>query len=209
MISLEDYLKDPCGSSSLPWWKTRDFQLPPSIQVVHARDFDESLLLYHHDEPYFRLHHDLIHIPEKSLPGFDIRQATSADAREIARIINASYPDISVSLKTVNSWCELPVYDPALWLMVRKTDSGKAVACATAEYDHQAREGILDWVQVLPAYRRRGIGRTMVYALLSRLKDKADFATVSGRINNPANPEALYRACGFTGNGMWHVLRGR
>ena len=34
----------------------------------------------------------------------------------------------------------------------------------------------------------------------------AEFATVSGKVNNPTNPESLYRKCGFTGNDIWHIL---
>ena len=121
----------------------------------------------------------------------------------IAGIISASYPDIRVTPDTVSSWRALPVYDPGLWLTARAEGSGEAAACAIAEYDPEAREGVLEWVQVLPAFRRRA----MVCTLLSRIKEKADFATVSGRTNNPAKPEALYRACGFTGRDIWHVLR--
>ncbi len=99
------------------------------------------------------------------------------------------------------------MYDPSLWLMVKELGSGEAVACAIAEYDPEAREGILDWVQVLPAFHRQGIGKAMVYALLTLVKGKAAFATVSGQMNNPSNPEALYRACGFEGLDVWHVLK--
>lgn len=34
----------------------------------------------------------------------------------------------------------------------------------------------------------------------------ADFATVSGKVNNITNPERVYRKCGFEGNDIWHVL---
>ena len=40
-------------------------------------------------------------------------------------------------------------------------------------------------------------------------EENATFATVSGQCNNPTNPEALYRKCGFTGSDVWHVLRKR
>ncbi len=208
-ISLEDYLKDPCGNLSLPWWKARRFHCPPDIKVLHERDVDESMLAHHREEPYFRLHHDLSHIPIDPLAGFDIQQASACDIPLIAHIINESYPDISVTPEAVAAWQKLPVYDPCLWLMVKELGKSEAVACAIGEYDPQAREGILDWVQVLPAFQRQGIGKAMVCALLSRMKGKADFATVSGQKNNPTNPEALYRACGFTGDDVWHVIKAR
>lgn len=206
---LEDYLKDPCGSLSLPWWKAKSLAMPEDVMVLHARAFDEAMLADFTDEPYFRLRHNLSQIPAEALPGFEIGQAAAGDIPLIARIINESYPDISVTPESLGAWQKLPVYDPALWLTVRESATGNAAACAIGEYDPEAREGILDWVQVLTAFRRKGIGKAMVYALLSRMKGKADFATVSGQKNNPAKPEALYRACGFTGDDVWHVLRPR
>ena len=38
------------------------------------------------------------------------------------------------------------------------------------------------------------------------MKGIADFATVSGKVDNETNPEALYRKCGFVGNDVWHIL---
>lgn len=206
-MRLEEYLKDPCGSSSLPWHKARHLRLPKGLRVVHDRDLVGAVPAGYSDEPYFRLRHDLSRIPPWTVPGFRIAQASEEDIPAIAGIINASYQDIRVTPDTVSSWRALPVYDPGLWLTARAEGSGEAAACAIAEYDPEAREGVFEWVQVLPAFRCRGIGRAMVCTLLSRMKERADFATVSGQINNPAKPEALYRACGFTGGDVWHVLR--
>ena len=65
---------------------------------------------------------------------------------------------------------------------------------------------ILEWIQVLPQYRGKKIGQLIVTELLFRMKDVADFATVSGKVDNETNPEALYRKCGFVGNDLWHIL---
>ena len=70
-ISLENYLKDPCGSLSLPWWKGKNLQLPPDILVLHERDFDQAMLAHYKDDPYFRLRHALADIPHRPLPGFE------------------------------------------------------------------------------------------------------------------------------------------
>jgi hypothetical protein len=51
-----------------------------------------------------------------------------------------------------------------------------------------------------------GLGQCIVNELLSRLKDKADFVTVSGRVNNETQPERLYEQCGFSNKKNWHVL---
>ena len=81
-------------------------------------------------------------------------------------------------------------------------------ASGIAEYDEKCREGIIEWVQVLPEYRRQGLGRKIVAVLLRRLRDLgAEFATVSGDLDNVTDPLSLYRKCGFTGDDLWYVCR--
>lgn len=86
-------------------------------------------------------------------------------------------------------------------------ESGKIAGTGIAEFDAQMGEGILEWIQVSPECRGRGIGTYLVAELLHRIAAKAEFATVSGQVRNPSEPEKLYRKCGFTGNDVWHVLR--
>lgn len=62
---------------------------------------------------------------------------------------------------------------------------------------------------MLPEYRGRGVGQSIVNELLRRMQGRADFATVSGKVNNLTRPERLYRRCGFTGDDMWHILTQR
>lgn len=76
-----------------------------------------------------------------------------------------------------------------------------------AELDAEIKEGILEWIQVSPEYRGKGLGKFVVNELLWRMKDKAEFATVSGKVNNSTNPRGLYIACGFFGEEIWHVMR--
>ncbi len=83
------------------------------------------------------------------------------------------------------------------------------MAAGIAELDTQVGEGILEWIQVSPAYRGCGLGAYVVTELLARMPQKARFATVSGQINDPSNPEGLYRKCGFRGNDVWHTLTKR
>ncbi len=67
---------------------------------------------------------------------------------------------------------------------------GYSVVCATAKEN-----------------REKGLGQFIENELLWRMKDRAKFVTVSGKIDNATNPEMLYRKCGFTGNDVWHILR--
>ena len=87
------------------------------------------------------------------------------------------------------------------------TTNGRVVASGIAEVDPGIREGTLEWIQVSPDYRRKGLGRYIVNGLLQRLYGKADFVTVSGKLNNPGNPLALYCSCGFTDCVVWHIVR--
>ncbi|MGN0628125.1 MAG: GNAT family N-acetyltransferase [Oscillospiraceae bacterium] len=91
-------------------------------------------------------------------------------------------------------------------MLIKDIEYGKTAACGIADFDREIGELVLEWIQVLPEYRRRGLGKMLVNELLCRMGNRAKFATVSGRADSPSNPEALYRKCGFAGNDVWHVL---
>ena len=54
-------------------------------------------------------------------------------------------------------------------------------ALGIAEIDRNVPEGSLEWIQVLPSIKGKGLGKVLVLELLHRLKARADFTTVSGR----------------------------
>lgn len=84
--------------------------------------------------------------------------------------------------------------------------SASVVGCGIAELDKELHEGIIEWIQVLPVHRGKGIGQLIVNELLKRMSPKAKFATVSGKVNNETEPDLLYRKCGFAGDDIWHIL---
>ena len=96
---------------------------------------------------------------------------------------------------------------PDLWIGLKENGSGILAASGIAEFDPGIKEGILDWIQVSPEFRRQRLGCFVVMELLLRLKKRADFVTVSGRMHNPTNPYALYLNCGFENPVVWHVIR--
>lgn len=98
------------------------------------------------------------------------------------------------------------MYCPKLWILVKESATGICVGCGIADFDAEAEELILEWIQVLPEYRGKNLGTAMVKELLWRGRGFAKFATVSGKVDNKTKPEALYRKCGFVGNDVWHVL---
>lgn len=55
MISLTEYLKDPCGTLSIPYWKIKNIITPDHIKIVHQKDYAEEKFSDFTDEKYFRL----------------------------------------------------------------------------------------------------------------------------------------------------------
>lgn len=182
----KNYLADPCGTLSIPYYKEKSLTAPPGIRIVHERDFSPEDWAGWQDSPYFRLYHGLSHIP-RILPPEGYRLSGMEEAE-------------------ILSWRRRPWFRPELWLQMLD-GGGQMAGAALAEFDFEMGEGALEWVQVHPDHRRRGVGAALVSALLEQLEKIADFATVSGEINNPCMPETLYRRCGFTGNDIWHILR--
>ena len=206
MITLTEYLNNPCGTLSIPYWKAKNIVIPPDMKILHDKDFREDILSDYTDEKYFRLYHNLKGIPKITNDDFEITTSTRKDIKSIVQIINDSYTDISVNKNLIKSYTQTPVFNEALWIMVKEKATGIYVGCGIADFDTEAKELILEWIQVLPQYRGKKIGQLIVTELLFRMKDVADFATVSGKVDNVTKPEILYRKCGFTGNDVWHIL---
>lgn len=204
-ISEEQYLRNPCREASIPYWKAKTISVPNGMKLLHHDDFDEAEHRQYIDELYFRLIHDLHDLSAPMPPeGFSLCHAALSD---FADHINKCYDGIGISEAELRSYTTRPVYHAALWLAVRDNRTGEIAATGIAELDREIGEGVLEWIQVSENYRRCGLGSYIVSELLWRMRDTAQFVTVSGQCRSPANPEALYRRCGFTGNDIWHVLR--
>ena len=117
------------------------------------------------------------------------------------------HENIVVTEKEILKWKQRETFREDLCVCINAED-GKMVASGIAEFDETCREGIIEWVQVLPEYRERGLGKKIVDVLLWRLKGiGADFVTVSGNLDNTSSPLELYRKCGFTGDDIWYICR--
>lgn len=205
MITKDYYLSAPCKASSIPYWKTKSISIPGGMLIVHDDEYDNTRYPGYTDEPYFRLIHDLQNLSAPILPKrYSLSEATLG---EFAEHIKSCYENIGVSESELKNYAARPVYDASLWISVRDDQTGSIAATGIAELDRDIGEGVLEWIQVSKDARGKGLGRYIVSELLLRMKDAAQFVTVSGQCNNPANPEKLYRRCGFTGSDVWHVLR--
>lgn len=207
MLTKERYLADPCKAASIPYWKANSITVPDGMKILHQDEYDSTGYQEYIDEPYFRLIHNLKGLAEPVLPqDYSLCAATLS---EYAAHISSCYEGIGIIEEELQRYTLRPVYDAALWLVVKETHTGTIVATGIAELDREIGEGVLEWIQVSQGHRGKGLAKYIVSELLWRLKSKAGFATVSGQCNNSTNPEKLYRKCGFTGNDVWHILRKR
>lgn len=205
MLSLQEYVNDPCGTLSIPYWKSKRFIAPENMKIIHDKYYFDEMFNNYNDEAYFRLSHNLKNIGQVNMSDIEIVSGVS-DIDEFVQLINASYSDLSVTKEQMESYRNTPVYRSDLWILLREKNSDTVVAGGIADYDRETKELILEWIQVLPDYRKKGYGQLVVKNLLLKMQNIAEFATVSGKVNNPTNPQALYRKCGFTGNDVWHIL---
>ncbi|MBR0508088.1 MAG: GNAT family N-acetyltransferase [Clostridia bacterium] len=202
-VDERTYLADPCGASSLPFWKTERFRIPDGVTVLRDDVFRESKP-DGTDEPYFKLMHDLKNVDPPSLP--PEYETVACGVADYAAHIDACYEQEGVTEAELAAYAKRPTYDPSLWIAIRDKASGQIVASGIAELDARIGEGILEWIQVSPEHRRKGLGRFVVNELLRRMQGRAAFCTVSGKRNDPGDPFALYRACGFRDPVIWHVV---
>lgn len=192
------YLQDPCGTLSIPYWKWRTIQIPPDVLIMHHNE--GKVADGYKVQRFFRIKHDLQNIQE---PAVSVELITAED--ELADMINLCYDGqgIHVTEKDIQSWRQRRVYRPELWVKIVR--DYKIAASGIAEYDSETGEGILEWIQVLPEYQKQGYGQAIVNVLLKSLQPYAKFVTVSGSMENPNEPERLYRKCGFTGEDIWYI----
>ncbi len=205
MLQKEVYLANPCKASSLPFWKMNLITIPENMKIVLEEELQGIDTREYSDERYFKLVHRMNAIER---PMLDSRyELVFCEVSEYAKHIAACYDDVGISSEELASYQKHVVYDKDLWIAVRECRQSTIVASGIAEYDADIKEGILEWIQVSPGHRGKGLGKYIVKELLWRMKDKVDFVTVSGKVDNKTKPELLYRNCGFVGDAVWYILR--
>jgi len=213
-ISIEEYLKNPCGLLAIPYWKEKSLTLPDNMKIVNDKEllnsyeYKNSYKEEYNEELFFRLIHNLkiintINLSDNYTIGtIDI----NTQLADVVNIINNCYTHIGVNLDQVKEWTKSIVFDNSLWVYIKEIQTNKIVALGIAEIDKEVKEGALEWIQVLPEYHGKGLGQVIVNEILNRMIGKVNFVTVSGEVDNSTNPEALYRKCGFIGDDIWHIM---
>lgn len=182
--------------------------IPANMKIINNKDFQNIEISNYKDTQYFRLIHKLKNVGLSLLPDgyhFSIVDVTK-ELIIVQNIINNSYEDIRVTIKEIESWLLEPVFDNSLWIFIIDNFTNEPIGLGIADLDCELKEGILEWIQLLPKYRGKGLAYALVSELLLKLKPKANFVTVSGKLDNILNPEKLYRKCGFEGDDVWHIL---
>lgn len=182
--------------ASVPFALVHEKALP----IFTQRDFAVQ-------RPYFRLVHTGGIADTLCPPGFAFeRLRPEFDVQAVVSLIHASYEDIRVSPEIVKAWMCHPVYNPDLWLWIVDLETHQKAGLGIAEQDPRVPEASLEWIQVLPSYRGKGVGEAIVMELVRRVSGSVAFTTVSGELTNVHQPERLYRRCGFTGEDVWWLL---
>ena len=202
---IEAYLADPCGTLSIPYYKMIRMQMPPQLRVVHDRAFDGALDPGETHRRYFRLLHTLSRLETPLLPpDYALRRIDERHSPQLASLLGSCYPGKWDAVAALGLLRDPFAYAPLN--IGAYTSDGILVGCCLGAFDAQCREETIEWLAVHPAHRRRGLACALVNTCLKALAGVAGFAAVSGEMDNPSHPLAVYRRCGFTGNDVWHVI---
>lgn len=205
MISKKIYLANPCKTYSIPYAKMKNFVKSDHLLIFHHEAMTLDQLKPYQVQTFFRIMHNLDDINH---PIYHTEQINiEHDLHELVDMINACYTheNLFVNHDDLLKLVHHRTYDATLWLKI--VEKGKIIASIIGCIDHEMREGWIEWVQVLPAYQDKKYGQSLINSLLLDIKNKVDFVTVSGNVDNIKDPEKVYRSCGFTGHDRWYICR--
>jgi GNAT superfamily N-acetyltransferase len=140
--------------------------------------------------------------------GFTLAPCDPArDLAAAAALINEAYPSLP-NLITATHLAEMAgsaATVPEGWFFLRDEATGRPAGLAITGLCRETGEGFIDWIELLPRYRQRGLGRGLVQEAIHRLSP-ARFITVSGSLDAPFAAGDLYRHCGFDEVCHWTIL---
>lgn len=200
----------------LCWHREQAYSLIPDEEiaqidyaVLHQDQIENFDTASFDHTPYFRMINRRKDFPQVEPPsGFVLKNANPLDeAGLIYEMLSFCYSDDHPAPETILSWSNHQVFDPHLWLLMMDARRNTPVGLAIGEYDRLQHEGIVLWAQVVPGYRGKGLGKTLVLELMRRLQGRTQFTTVSGQQYNDTRPDILFRKAGFSGDDIWWVMR--
>lgn len=129
------------------------------------------------------------------------------DLDAAAALINEAYPSLPhlITPEHLATMASAGSYLPEGWFFVRDEATGRAAGLAINGLCRETGEGFIEWIELLPRYRHRGLGSRLVHESVRRLQ-AARFITVSGSLDAPFAVGDLYRQCGFGPVCQWTIL---
>ena len=86
MITKDEYLSNPCGTLSIPYWKNKIIKIPNNIVIIHQNNFNNQFNKY---QRFFRLSHLLESIVIPNIKAEIINLDT--DKMALINMINTCY----------------------------------------------------------------------------------------------------------------------
>lgn len=118
-----------------------------------------------------------------------------AEKQSVIDVVNSCYGERRFGERDFDQLTMSDTYDPNLWIWVVESLSDVPIAVFISEYDREIGEVNLDWCQVFPEHRSRGIGRALVGETIQRAEGAAIIT-----VGTQDLPEGrFYERCGFSG----------
>ena len=136
-MDVKEYLQNPCGTLSIPYWKAKTLVIPDSMRIIHCSNWNGQ---YGNFQRFFRIKHDL-----NDLSPIDYDYDTLSidyQATQLCEMINESYKheNIVVSEQDIPQWKQHKTFREELCVYIN-ADNGKMAASGIAEFDEVCREG--------------------------------------------------------------------
>ena len=120
-MDVKEYLQNPCGTLSIPYWKAKTLAIPDSMRIIHCSNWNGQ---YGNFQRFFRIKHDL-----NDLSPIDYDYDTLSidyQATQLCEMINESYKheNIVVSEQDILQWKQHKTFREELCVYMN-ADNGK------------------------------------------------------------------------------------
>ena len=137
-MDVKEYLQNPCGTLSIPYWKAKTLAIPDSMRIIHCSNWNGQ---YGNFQRFFRIKHYL-----NDLSPIDYDYDTLSidyQATQLCEMINESYKheNIVVSEQDILQWKQHKTFREELCVYMN-ADNGKMAASGIAEFDEVCREDL-------------------------------------------------------------------
>lgn len=194
-----EYITDPARACFLSYHKNENTELPSDMRVVRGDDYKPELYKGFDDTVYTKLILRDKQVDKPVYPeGFKLVTPTK---EQLTAHIAQCFPD-GETPDSIDLWRYMEYFMVALV----DVTTGRIVASAAADVDFGVKEGSIDWVEVSPRYRRKGLGTYLVTELIYRFRRFSDFISVSTK---DFAALALFQKCGFSEDCAWHILKAK